>query len=409
MSFNFTSLLNANLPVPAPAPFTGYPKFYFIGGNNDADILPLTKLGDIAKSILEREGRGLARYGMGHGPQGYRPLREVISKNLRTRAGLICSVEEILVTSGSLQAIDFVNSLLVGVGDTVIVEEACYGGVISRLKKLGANVIGIGLDQDGMRTDHLDTVLADLKQKDVRPKYIFTIPTVQNPSGSVMSMERRLELLELSKTYSVPIFEDDCYADLLWEGERPPAIRSLDPTGRVIYCGSFSKSIAPAFRVGYLVADWNVIAQILPLKTDGGTGALEQMVLAEYAKNNFDQHVLNLQHVLRDKCQTMADVLNEQFGATAEFVIPKGGIFIWITLPASINTTELAQVALTEGVAINPGAEWVADPVMGRNRLRLCFASPSKQEIIDGVKALAEICHRETGLPERGANIVRKE
>ena len=255
MSFNLTPLLNANLSVPALAPFTGYPKFCFIGGNNDADILPLTKLGDIAKSIMEREGRGLAKYGMGHGSQGYRPLREVISKNLRTRAGLFCSVEEILVTSGSLQAIDYVNSLLVGVGDIVIVEEACYGGVFPRLKKLGVNVIGIDLDQDGMRKNHLDIVLADLKQKNIRPKYIFTIPIVQNPSGSVMTLERRLEILELVKVYSVPIFEDDCYADFLWEGERLPAIRSLDPTGHVIYCGSFSKSIALAFRADYLVAD----------------------------------------------------------------------------------------------------------------------------------------------------------
>ena len=142
----------------------------------------------------------------------------------------------------------------------------------------------------------------------MRSKYIFTILTVQKPYASVMLLECRLELLELSKTYSVPIFEDDCYADLLLKAERPPAIRSLDPTGRVIYCGFFSKSIATAFRAGYLVADWNVIAQILPLKRDVGTSAFEQMVLAEYAKNNFDQHVFNLQHVLHDKCQTMADV-----------------------------------------------------------------------------------------------------
>ena len=408
MSFDFTSHLRANLPTPVPAPFSGYPEFYFVGGNNDADSLPLTKFGDIAKSILEREGKGLAKYGMGHGPQGYRPLREVVQKNLKNRAGLTCSVDEILVTSGSLQAIDFVNQLLVDPGDTVLIEEACYGGVVARLKKLGANVIGIDLDQDGMSTDHLELVLADLKNKGVRPKYIFTIPTVQNPSGSVMTLERRLTLLDLSKTYDVPIFEDDCYADLLWEGERPPAIRALDTTGRVIYCGSFSKSIAPAFRVGYLVADWAIIAQILPLKTDGGTGALEQMVLAEYASAHFDQHVNDLQKVLSDKCQTMANSLNEHFGATAEFTIPKGGIFIWITVPNSINTSELAAAALADGVAINPGAEWAADPATGLNRLRLCFASPSKQQIKDGVKKLAEICYRKTGLPERGSNIIRE-
>ena len=156
-----------------------------------------------------------------------------------------------------------------------------------------------------------------------------------------------------------------------------------------------------------MVADWSIIGQILPLKTDGGTGALEQMVLAEYTKSEFDQHVTDLRAVLRDKCQTMADSINEQFGAAAEFTLPKGGIFSWITLPDTVDTSELAKTALAEGVAINPGSEWVADPDTGKHRLRLCFASPSKQQIREGVKQLAEICHRETGVPERGANVER--
>lgn len=407
MGFDFTSLLKANLPAPSASPWVGYPEYYFVGGNNDADSLPIEKLAAIAKTVMEREGKSLACYGMGQGPQGYLPLREMIADKLENRAGLKCHTDEILVTSGSLQAMDFVNELLVNPGDTVLIEESCYGGAITRLNRLGAHVIGIDLDGDGMRMDHLESVLADLKQKGIRPKFIYTIPTVQNPTGTVMPKKRRLELLELAETYDVPIFEDDCYADLLWEGERPPAIRALDTTGRVIYCGSFSKSIAPAFRIGYLVADWPVIAQVLPLKTDAGTGAVEQMILAEYASQDFNQHVADLSEVLHDKCQTMADALAEQFGASAEFEMPKGGIFIWVTLPAAVNTTKLAQVAQAGGVAINPGAEWVADPAKGTQRIRLCFANPSKQEIRDGIKVLADICHRETGVPERSANKTR--
>ncbi len=405
--FDFTSLLKAGLPAASAAPWSGYPKYYFIGGNNDADSLPVDKLANIAKQVMERQGKSLACYGMGQGPQGYLPLRELIVEKLKNRAGLDCHTDEILVTSGSLQAMDLVNEMLVDRGDTVLIEESCYGGAITRLNRLGANVIGIDLDEDGMRMDHLESVLADLKQKGIRPKFIYTIPTVQNPTGTVMPKERRLELLRLATSYNVPIFEDDCYADLLWEGERPPAIRALDTTGRVIYCGSFSKSVAPAFRIGYLAADWPVIAQILPLKTDAGTGAVEQLILAEYAAQEFDQHVADLSEVLRDKCQTMADALAEQFGASAEFTMPKGGIFIWVTMPDSVNTTELAQIAQAEGVAINPGAEWVADSAKGTQRMRLCFANPSKQEIREGIKALADICHRETGVPERSANIPR--
>ncbi len=407
MSFDYTSLLRPNLPAANAAPFSGYPKYYFIGGNNDAESVPGKKLGEIAKNVLEREGGSLASYGIGHGPQGYKPLREFISQKLEKRAGLKCDLDEILVTSGSLQALDLINNLFLEPGDTVIAEEACYGGAVSRLKALGANVVAVDLDGDGMRMDHLRSILDDLKQKGVQAKFIYTIPTVQNPSGSVLTLERRLELLEISNAYGVPIFEDDCYADLLWEGERPPAIRGLDKTGSVIYCGSFSKSIAPGFRVGYIVADWRIIAQVLPTKTDGGTGALEQMVLAEYAASDFDQHVTDLSAVLKDKCQTMAEAIEEQFGTTAEFDMPKGGIFIWITLPDSVDTTALAQVALAEGVAINPGAEWVVNPETGRHRLRLCFASPSKSQIKEGVKLLAEICHRETGVPIRSANVTR--
>lgn len=407
MTIDFAKLYKPDLPAAAAAPFSGYPDYYFIGGNNDADTVPTGKLGEIAKSVLNREGGILASYGVGHGPQGYRPLREFIATKLKSRAALECNVDEILVTSGSLQALDLVNNLFVSPGDTVLAEEASYGGAVSRLKALGANVIGIDLDGGGMRMDHLRSVLEDLKQKQIRPKFIYTIPTVQNPSGTVMSTERRLELLDIAEQYETSIFEDDCYADLLWEGERPPAIRALDKTGRVIYCGSFSKSVAPGFRVGYIVADWPVIGQILPTKTDGGTGALEQLVLAEFAAGEFDSHVLKLGAVLHDKCQTMADALEEHFGTTAEFEFPKGGIFIWITLPDIVDTSALAQVALAEGVAINPGAEWVTDPEAGKNRMRLCFASPSKQKIRDGVKLLADICHRETGVPVRSANINR--
>lgn len=407
MAIDFLKHFKPGLPAPAAAPFSGYPEYYFIGGNNDAASIPREHLGEIAKRVLEREGSALASYGIGHGPQGYRPLREFVASKLKSRAQMECTLDEILITSGSLQALDLVNNLFVEPGDTVLAEEACYGGAVSRLKKMGANVIAVELDGEGMRTDHVRSILKGLKHTKIKPKFIYTIPTVQNPSGSVLTKARRLELLDIANQYDVPIFEDDCYADLLWDGERPPAIRALDTTGRVIYCGSFSKSIAPGFRVGYVVADWQVIAQLIPTKTDGGTGALEQMVLAEFATTNFDTHVEKLSAVLQDKCQTMADALEEHFGTTADFERPKGGIFIWITLPESVDTSALAQVALAEGVAINPGAEWVVDPETGKHKMRLCFASPSKDQIRAGVKRLAEICHREFGVPERGANLHR--
>ena len=407
MSFDYTPFFKPGLPAPAAGRFGGFPAFNFVGGHNDADNVPIDALIAAAASVLGREGRTLATYGLDSGPQGYRPLRQAIADTLRARAGLACSADDVLVTSGSLQALDLVNAALVAPGDTVIVEEACYGGALTRIKACGASYVGAPLDDDGIRIDALEAILEDLKGQGVRPKYIYTIPTVQNPTGSVMTVERRRALLRLAEAYGVPIFEDDCYADLLWEGERPPAIRALDDGGRVIYCGSFSKSVAPALRVGYVVADWPVLSRLLPLKSDGGTGALEQMVLAEFVAARFDGHVADLVGALKAKCTAMMEAVDREFGAAAEFTAPKGGIFLWVTLPEAVDTSRLFQAAGAEGVAINPGAEWVADPATGRHRLRLCFAHPSVETIREGVARLAMICHREFGVPVRSGNVGR--
>jgi 2-aminoadipate transaminase len=278
---------------------------------------------------------------------------------------------------------------------------------MKHLQALGVDYVGVAQDGGGMRMDALAETLQALKDRGVRPKYIYTIPTVQNPTGVVVSRERRLEMLRLAGEFGVPIFEDDCYADLLWEGERPPAIQALDQNNAVVYCGSFSKSIAPALRVGYVVANWELLSRLLSIKTDGGTGALEQMVLAEYCHDHFNAHVGALQGVLQAKCAAMIEALESNFGTAASFSRPKGGIFIWITLPEAVDTTALAQAALAEGVALNPGAEWMADAAAGRHRLRLCFGHPTIETIRDGVAKLAEVCHREFGLPERSANVER--
>ena len=181
--------------------------------------------------------------------------------------------------------------------------------------------------------DALAAALDDLKRRGVRPKYIYTIPTVQNPTGTILSEARRHEMLRLAAQHGVPIFEDDCYADLIWDGRRPPALHAMSKHGGVIHIGSFSKSIAPALRVGYIVADWALLSRMLALKTDAGSGALEQMVLGEFCPAHFDAHVPELTRGLRKKLETLMDALNEQFGTAAEFDDPKGGIFLWVKLP----------------------------------------------------------------------------
>jgi 2-aminoadipate transaminase len=404
--FDFTPLLPAGLPPPA-VKWKGLPKFNFTGGNNDGDQVPVDGLIAAAEAVLRREGRTLATYGLASGPQGYRPLREFLSRKLARDAGISCTYDDILIVSGSLQALDLVNHALLERGDTVIIEQETYQGALTRLARLGVSAVGIPLDSGGLRMDALAAALADLKQKGVWPKYIYTIPTVQNPTGTVMDETRRTELLKLSQDYGVPIFEDDCYADLVWSGERPPALYAMSRTGGVIHIGSFSKSIAPALRLGFVVAGWDMLSRFLPLKTDAGSGALEQMVLAEFCSPHFATHVPRLRRALRAKLETLMDALNAHFGTAAEFDDPKGGIFLWVKLPEQVDTMALYQAALPSGVAINPGVEWSTNKSHGRNRMRLCFASPSIEEIRQGVATLAEVCRREFGVPERIANVER--
>jgi 2-aminoadipate transaminase len=404
--FDFAPLLAPGTPAPA-AKWSGFPKYNFVGGHNDAEQLPVDALVEAATTVLRREGPTLATYGLNSGPLGYRPLREFLSKKLKGHAGIDCSPDEILITSGSLQGLDLINTLLLAKGDTVLIEKETYGGALTRLAKFGVNIIGIPLDHDGMRMDALKAKLEELKAKDIKPKYIYTIPTVQNPTGSIMPEARRQEMIALAREYGVMIFEDECYSDLVWNGKRPRSIHSLAGGEGVIFVGSFSKSIAPALRVGYIVAKWDILARILGLKQDAGSGALEQMVLAEFCSRHFANHVPKLNKALAHKLQVLREALAEQFGTAAEFGDPPGGIYLWVKLPDNVDTVKLGQAALAAGVSLNPGSEWSVDKSYAKCRLRLCFANPEPETIKQGVAVLAEVCRREFGVPLRSANVDR--
>ena len=229
--FEIAALVRPDLPAPA-VPYAGFPRYNFIGGHNDAASTPVEGLRAAADAVFKREGATLATYGLESGPLGYRPLRDFLVKKLAAQSGISCSADEILITSGSLQGLDLVNELLVAPGDTVLIEQDCYGGTITRLNRLKANIVGMSLDDDGIRMDALATQLEELKTKGIRPKYIYTIPTVQNPTASVMPLARREELLRLAMAYGVPIFEDECYAEDLTDaleqlaGKKPGSVQA---------------------------------------------------------------------------------------------------------------------------------------------------------------------------------------
>jgi 2-aminoadipate transaminase len=393
----------SGLPDPAPH-FTGMPRYNFIGGHNDPTQIPCEELAEAAAAVLRREGPSLALYNLAHGPQGYRGLRDFVVQKLRQRRGIDCTIDDVLITSGSGPGIDLVNQCLVAPGDTVILEEFSYGGAITKLKRIGATIVGAPLDADGLRLDALASILEGLAAKGTVPKYIYTIPTIQNPTGSVMPLERRRQLLVLARRHGVPIFEDECYADLTWSSEASPALYALAPD-QVVHVGSFSKTLSPAVRVGYAVAQWPVLSRLVACKTDSGTGALDQMVVAEYFRSHFAEHVARLTDVLGGKLATMLEALEACFGTAVEAWRPKGGIFVWLKLPDAVDVTKLLKPAAAAGIAFNAGPEWACDPGATRSHMRLCFALPSHEKIRAGVAALARVCYEETGIPAQIANV----
>ncbi len=402
--FDITTCLAKDAPAAAPR-FGGFPPYNFIGGHNDPALIPLDGLIAAAGAVLARDGRRLATYNLSQGPQGYRPLREFVAAKLSGRRGIAAAADDVLITSGSGQGIDIVNRLLVSPGDTVLIEEFSYAGAITRARQSGAGVIALPLDEQGIRTDALENILTAQRAKGVTPKYIYTIPTIQNPTGSILPLDRRQALVALSARFGVPIFEDECYADLLWHDvDAPPALRALAPS-QVVHIGSFSKSLAPALRLGYASADWPMLARMIACKADGGTGAIDQMVAAEYFSSHFAAHIDRLSTGLSAKLAVMQEAVAREFGTAIETWAPRGGIFLWMKLPAEVDVRTLVQPALAAGVAFNPGPEWAVDAETAKSHLRLCFALPTADEIREGVAAFARVCREQTGIPRQSANI----
>ena len=395
---DYSSLFNRELPPP-PSRWEGHPKYNFIGGHSDPDMVPTEGFIESAARVFRGDPRNISMYNFDGGPQGIALLRRFLVDKLAVHRGIDTTIDEVLITSGSGQGIELINEILLEAGDTVIVEAFSFSGALGNLRRRKVNMIAVDVDEDGMRMDQLAQALEELRSKGVRPKYIYTIPTLQNPTGTVMSMERRFRMLELSEEYGVPIFEDECYADLIFEGEYENAIRSLDDTNRVLHIGSFSKTLGPGTRLGYVIASWEVMSRLLSRKNDAGTGVMDQMIVGDYFTNHYDDHIVEVRAALKRKCDALSSALRESFGPSIDFYVPRGGMYLWVRLPEGVDSRSLAGPALREGIAFNPGPDWSADPDAAANYIRLCFALPSESEIWEGVEKLAEVFRREGALP----------
>ena len=396
---DYSELYAKDLP-PAAGPWEGVYPYNFTTGHGSPDLIPIDGFIESVTRALKREGRNLAVYYSNGGPMGNLALREFLVKKLRKYRGINVTVDEVMICSGSTQCILLINETLLEPGDTVITEMFTYAGALRNAQRRKANTIGIPLDDDGMRVDILESTLADLRSKGIRPKYIYTIPTCQNPTGTNLPMDRRREMLRISQKYGVPILEDECYADLIFDGEWEHAIRSLDDTNHVLHIGSFSKSLAPGVRLGYIVAPQGVMNQMLASKIDVGTNMVTPLMVADFLENNYEEHIETVRDMLHRKRDVLIASVREHFGPTVDFYEPRGGMLMWFKFPEGIDTSKPLEAAKKEGVIYNPGADWSADPKNhGSNYIRICYGLPSEDQIRGGIERLARVFHQEVGIP----------
>ena len=396
---DYERLFSAGAPAARPREELPRARYDFAIAYPDPGSLPLTSLVESLREALDEEGAGLALY---PDVQGYGPLRETVARKLLRDRGMTVDPEEVVLGDGSSQHISQVIGMLVDPGDVVITEDYFYSGTLTTLRINGADVRGVACDEQGMLPDALEGTVKRAVAEGRTVKLIYTIPSFQNPQGWTMTLDRRLAMVQISHRYGVPIFEDDCYVDLRYEGESIPAMHSLDQSGQVMYVGSFSKTIAPGLRMGYFVGPEQIVGRMRTLRKTGGSGVNQLAALAidRFARTGLDKHIEEINGVQRARRDAMAAALGENFGDRAEWSSPEGGLYLWLKMPEGTDIAALRDLALKAEVGYQPGPMFAPDGVSGKNYARLCFGYNAPAEIHEGIARLAEVFSKAGALPD---------
>jgi len=359
----------------------------FAFGEAPVDLFPTDEFRWSLNDVLRRDQTSA----MGYGDRaGYLPLRATIVHILASQ-GILTRPEEILITSGSTQAISLVAHLLLRPGDAVLVESPTYANAIDLFTSLDVHLIGVEVDEQGMQVERVEHVL-----RTHHPELIYTIPTFHNPTGTCLSAPRRRQLVALAQRYNIPILEDEFVGDLRYEGRALPALKTLDPGGCVIYTSTFSKMLMPGLRVGYLVASGPVYQRLLAWKrvTDLATSNLMQRALDAYITvGRYQAHLNRARRIYRRRRDAMLDALRQAMPPGTSWLTPQGGFFVWLKLPPGVKTGMLFPLALEEGVDFAPGNLYFAHE-MGDEFLRLNFTFHPSNIIEEGVRRLGKALNR---------------
>ena len=368
--------------------FTAYPDVIsFAGGNPAPEAFPVDKIKEIMNDIMTTDPITALQYSVS---EGYTPLRDWIKEDLANKGILKWNDDDVIITAGAQQVMEMTAKVLCNEGETIICEEPSFIGSLNSFRSYNSKLVGVPMDDEGIDPNKLEQALKD----NPRTAFIYVIPNFQNPTGRTMSLERRKQVLELAYKYKTHIIEDNPYGDLRFSGENVPSIRSLDDKeGRVIYAGTFSKTVAPGLRVGFMCAEKSLIAKAtvaLQVSTVH-TSILSQMIVHRFVtKYDFNEHLESIRRIYGKKCDLMLNNLKLKMPHSITFTEPDGGLFIWGTLPDG-DMDYFVKKVIDQKVAIVTGKAFLVDERKPTLSFRLNYSTPTDEQILKGVDILAEV------------------
>lgn len=357
----------------------------FAGGLPAPELFPINELIESSKEVLSTQGAQALQYGP---TEGYGPLRNAIIKRMENMHVNV-NADNILITSGSQQGLDFTGRLFIDDEDVILCESPTYLGAIDAFNFYNPKFVEILTDSDGMDMEDLELALKN--QKNV--KFIYVIPEFQNPSGRTWSIERRKCLIELANEYDVIVIEDSPYGELRFEGEIIPSLMHYDTEGRVIFLGTFSKIFCPGMRLGWIVASPEILGKYISIKqiSDLQCSTINQMTVAKYIElYDLDAHIEKIKSVYKVRRDVMMNAIEEYFPKEVHYNYPDGGLFTWLVFPEYINARELGVKALEQKVAFVPGGSFYPNGG-NENTARLNFSNMDEERIVEGIKRLASV------------------
>ncbi len=364
----------------------------FAAGNPDEAAFPLEEVKKLSAEIFESEPITALQYGV---TEGYAPLMANLTRFIKERYGIGKAFDGLIITSGAQQVMDLTTKVLCDFGDTVICESPSFIGSLNCFRSYGCALAGVPVEADGMNIEALENAIKNAHN----PRFIYTIPNFQNPSGVTMSLEKRRAVYELAKKYGLLILEDNPYGDLRVSGEDIPSIKSFDEEGIVIYAGSFSKVLAPGIRVGYICAPASIIAKMTVGKqaADVHTPVFSQMLVDKWMRScDIDAHLEKIRKIYRDKLNLMCDLIDSELGDFAPYVRPEGGLFVWCELPERVEMLDFVKDCISHKVAVVPGTAFMINDEK-TNCFRMNFSTPSNEKIVEGMKILGKVKERYIG------------